>query len=102
MYWIVFLVLAGCLGTQVEESLPSNETVYTMEKVAKHNNRNDCWIVIDGNVYNVTDWISKHPGGVQPILNYCGKDATQAFKGKPHSAKAEQIKERYYIGKLQS
>ncbi len=41
--------------------------------VAKHNTRDDCWIVIATRVYDVTDFLSKHPGGAGIIVKYAGK-----------------------------
>ena len=46
-----------------------------MSEVYKHNTRQDCWMVIEDKVYDVTSWIDKHPGG-DLILSYAGLDAT--------------------------
>ncbi len=54
---------------------------YSIQDVAKHNSTSDCWLIVSGNVYNVTDFITQHPGG-QVIANYCGRNATQAFEGE--------------------
>jgi len=50
------------------------------EELAKHNKADDCWIAIKDHVYNVTDFLSDHPGGKKAILMYAGKDATQEFE----------------------
>ncbi|KAF7717175.1 Cytochrome b2, mitochondrial [Penicillium ucsense] len=47
--------------------------------VAKHNNNRSCWVVLYGKVYDVTDFISSHPGGANVILKWAGKDATEEF-----------------------
>ncbi|SPD85727.1 conserved exported protein of unknown function [Micropruina glycogenica] len=52
---------------------------YTMADVAKHNSQTDCWAAIDGDVYDLTQWISRHPGGPDKIIGLCGTDATSAF-----------------------
>ena len=41
-----------------------------------------CWSAIDGNVYDLTRWISSHPGGASPIRFLCGIDGTNAFKAQ--------------------
>lgn len=48
-------------------------------EVEKHNTRDDKWIVIDGEVYDVTQWARKHPGGSRIISHYAGEDATEPF-----------------------
>ena len=49
---------------------------YTLEEVARHNTPKDCWIVIDGGVYDVTEFADMHPGGAGIIHDYAGKDVT--------------------------
>lgn len=55
---------------------------YTMATVTTHNSVSSCWTVINGNVYDVTSWIPKHPGGKQAIMGTCGKDASAYFNGQ--------------------
>jgi predicted heme/steroid binding protein len=52
---------------------------YTMEEVAKHTSKTDCWVVVDGKVLDVTSFLSEHPGGELAILTFAGKDATEEF-----------------------
>jgi cytochrome b involved in lipid metabolism len=47
-----------------------------------HQSATDCWVAIDGNVYNLTDWVSKHPGGPDKIIKLCGKDGSVIFNGQ--------------------
>jgi len=52
---------------------------YTMEEVAKHNTEQDCWVVVNDNVMNVTSFLPDHPGGVLAIVTFAGKDASEEF-----------------------
>lgn len=52
---------------------------YTLEDVAKHNSEKDCWVVVDGQVLDVTKFLPDHPGGKKAVLIYAGKDATEEF-----------------------
>ena len=53
----------------------------TMEEVLKHNQEKDCWVVIHGVVYDVTDFLLFHPGGKAMLLKHCGTDGSYAFDG---------------------
>lgn len=74
----------------------------TINTVSKHNSANDCWLIIDNKVYNVTNYINLHPAGPETIIPYCGGDATVAFDTKngkgPHSQNAQNMLNNYYIG----
>merc|ERR1712050_801348 len=52
---------------------------YTMEDVAKHVTKGDCWVVLHGRVLDVSNFLSQHPGGELAILTFAGKDATAEF-----------------------
>ena len=39
----------------------------------------DCWVILHGHVYDLTQFLEEHPGGSQVILQQAGKDATEAF-----------------------
>ncbi|KAI5866626.1 FMN-dependent dehydrogenase-domain-containing protein [Durotheca rogersii] len=48
-------------------------------EVSKHDSKDSCWVVIHGKVYDVTEFLPEHPGGMRIILKYAGKDATAEF-----------------------
>jgi cytochrome b involved in lipid metabolism len=81
-------------------------SAFSLEEVAKHDNKNDCYMALNGKVYNPTEFINSHPGGGE-ILEGCGKDATTLFETRPtgsktpHSSSARAILEDYYIGDLE-
>ncbi|CAO3700831.1 unnamed protein product [Rhizopus stolonifer] len=55
--------------------------IFTREEVKRHASEEDLWIIIDSAVYDMSRFIDLHPGGAFPILEYAGKDATDAFYG---------------------
>ncbi|MFQ5493299.1 MAG: cytochrome b5 domain-containing protein [Candidatus Dojkabacteria bacterium] len=109
--------LAGCTSgsqsvipqdTSQTEPTATQEPGYTLEEVAKHNTKTDCWLAIEGKVYDVSGFVGIHPGG-EAILLGCGKEATELFntkaglgggEGTPHAPSAIAQRENYYIGNL--
>ncbi len=74
---------------------------YTFTEVAKHANATSCWSVISGKVYDLTSFISRHPGGEKNILKICGKDGTNAFEGQHGGdSKPEKMLANLYLGAL--
>ena len=53
---------------------------YTKEEVSCHNTSDSCWIIINNKVYDVTSFLSDHPGGKNILLSMGGKDATESFE----------------------
>merc|ERR1719399_334161 len=51
----------------------------TLAEVAKHTSKTDCWVVVAGQVLDVTKFLGEHPGGELAILTFGGKDATEEF-----------------------
>ncbi|KAJ1913751.1 hypothetical protein H4219_005074 [Mycoemilia scoparia] len=73
---------------------------YTLEEIAKHNKPDDCWVAIQGFVYNVTAYLDFHPGGRKQLMRAAGKDGTEMFK-KMHSwVNAPHILDKCCIGML--
>ena len=63
------------IGT-VSTNNDSQKPYFTREEVSKHNKKGDCWIILNGYVYNVTKFLNIHPGGSRIISIYAGQDAT--------------------------
>merc|ERR1712066_226819 len=62
-----------------EEEDAGGDGGFSMAEVAKHTTKSDCWVVVAGQVLNVTNFLSEHPGGELAILTFAGKDATEEF-----------------------
>lgn len=70
----------------------------TWEEIRTHTTQESCWIVLNDKVYDVTSFLSVHPGGKRILLGQAGKDATSMFKAIAHSTFAVEESEKYYIG----
>lgn len=78
---------SGSTAASAAPSTSANAS-YTLAQVQSHASAGDCWVAIDGGVYDLTAWVSQHPGGADKITNICGTDATQAFTGQ-HAGDAQ-------------
>lgn len=85
---------------QEEVPLPQKERTLS-DDLALHNNPGDCWIYIEGHIYDITTYFGSHPGGDAIMAKYCGSDATSAFnskeKGIPHSGSARAMLANFLI-----
>ena len=55
-------------------------------------------MIILGKVYNVKEYMSKHPGGQDILLGVMGKDATVEFETMRHSELALKQLEQLLVG----
>lgn len=84
---------------------PGALQTYTLEDVARHAVATDCWLAINGKVYNATEFVTKHPGG-PAIIKGCGIDASKLFNERPtsgkgpHPSQAQDMLKTLYIGDL--
>ena len=75
----------------------------TLARVKENNTASSCWSIINGNVYNLTSWISSHPGGKSAITSLCGIDGTSAFNSQHRNeSRPESRLATYLLGKLTS
>ncbi len=79
----------------------NSAAVLTSAEVAKNNNAQSCYTIVNGNVYNLTPWINQHPGGSQAILRICGKDGTALFTAQHGTnANAQAALANFILGPL--
>jgi len=81
-----------------EPSANDPNTPLTMEEVAKHTTEDDCWIIVDGKVYDLTEFLPDHPGGKKAPLIYAGKDATEEFMMLHKPELLEKYAKQYQVG----
>lgn len=106
-FWacIATLLALRVVATDGEPEQPERSsagTAYTLEQVADHGDEASCWLIIDGAVYDVTNYLPMHPSPPSVLLEWCGKEATEGMRtkgyGRDHSDRAWQMLEKYKIG----
>ncbi|KPI41605.1 Cytochrome b2, mitochondrial [Cyphellophora attinorum] len=55
------------------------EIKISISEISRHNKEDDCWIVVDNVVWNITAFAPSHPGGPDIIYHYAGRDASVAY-----------------------
>lgn len=85
------------------ETAEPEPTGFTMQMIAANNTASKCWVAIDGMAYDLTDWISSHPGGSSAISSLCGKDGTSRFLSQ-HGGQAnpDRTLDGYLLGPITS
>jgi cytochrome b involved in lipid metabolism len=78
----------------------SNQRYYTLTEVQTHNTLESAWITCGNTIYDVTPYITNHPGGSSSILNKSGGvvDCTRDLHF--HSKRAQREWKRYKVGIL--
>ena len=81
----------------------SGQLALSAQEVSKHNSASDCWSVVNGNVYNLTSYIQRHPGGQSALKTICGKDGSAAFSNQHNNqGKPNNVLQGFLIGALGS
>ncbi|KAF9873967.1 cytochrome b5 [Colletotrichum karsti] len=75
-------------------------STFTLDQVAEQSTDKSGLIVIEGKVYNITDYMAKHPGGDDILAEVLGQDATEAFHEVGHSKGAQAQLEALLVGVL--
>ncbi|KAI0395837.1 ferredoxin reductase-like protein [Xylariaceae sp. FL0594] len=78
--------------------MSSNDISYSAKEVAAHNTPSDAWMIIHGQVYDLTKYLHDHPGGADVLLDVAGRDASEEFDNAGHSEDAFEIMAQYCIG----
>jgi cytochrome b involved in lipid metabolism/uncharacterized membrane protein len=82
-------------------ALPVPTTRYTRAEVSPHASATSCWSIVNGIVYDLTPWITRHPGGAEGILDMCGTNgAGEFFEQHAGDADAATVLAGYRIGVL--
>lgn len=83
--WLLSLV--SCWTSEAPKNTEIKKEIksFNIDDVKNHNTENDCYTIIDKKVYDITWFLSKHPGW-PGIKKACWINATEMFKiQKAHS-----------------
>jgi sulfite reductase alpha subunit-like flavoprotein len=72
-------------GAQIDQP-----RTYDASEVVSHNSEQDgYWMIINGRVYDLSEFGHLHPGGLKIIQSYAGMDATDAYQKVLHDVNPE-------------
>lgn len=78
-----------------------SDKLISAEEVVKHTTPESCWVVLYGNVYDVTEFLPSHPGGSKIILQLAGRDATEEYDPiHPPGTLEENLKPEAKLGRI--
>ncbi|KAG1143593.1 hypothetical protein G6F37_006676 [Rhizopus arrhizus] len=78
--------------------------VFTLKEIEAHNSLKSLWVIFNGRVYDITEFVKDHPGGDDLLLQYAGQDITEVMYDKDyheHSEASYEILQDYMIGKIE-
>ncbi|CAM2940712.1 bifunctional nitric oxide dioxygenase/dihydropteridine reductase 2 [Legionella steigerwaltii] len=76
---------------------------FTLEEINKHNTQESCWVTVDGNVYDITDFLNIHKAGRDMFLSKAlvDRDMTAMYRlTHKGSSTAESWLQSYRIGRI--
>lgn len=106
LFWIV-VAAAWVSALRPLAPAPSDvsaEPRYVLADIAQHGSVDDCWMAIDGVVYDFTAYLPQHPTSPRVMAAWCGKEASEAYhtktRGRPHSSYADGLLPAWRVGVL--
>eukprot|EP00545_Synedropsis_sp_CCMP1620_P010161 CAMPEP_0119006652 /NCGR_PEP_ID=MMETSP1176-20130426/2439_1 /TAXON_ID=265551 /ORGANISM="Synedropsis recta cf, Strain CCMP1620" /LENGTH=188 /DNA_ID=CAMNT_0006958603 /DNA_START=110 /DNA_END=676 /DNA_ORIENTATION=+ len=79
---------------------PDDEVYYTMCQLRRHDHADSAWLLVGDTIYDSTDYIAKHPGGMTSILKKAGGKVDCIVDFEFHSKKARKLWKQYKVGKI--
>jgi cytochrome b involved in lipid metabolism len=71
----------------------------TEAQMKEHTSDGDLWVMFHGKVYDVSVYMSTHPGGKDILMEFAGgKDASDSYDEADHTKRAKEMITKYYVG----
>lgn len=81
--------------------MKESKTTFTWEELSLLNREGNAHVAVRGKVYDVTEFLARHPGGKDQLLIAAGRDVTVIFNSyHAFSEKADKILDQLYVGDL--
>ncbi|EDV24531.1 uncharacterized protein TRIADDRAFT_56425 [Trichoplax adhaerens] len=84
----------------ISEELKYNEDVpvIRLEDIENHNKEGGVWTIINGRVYDLSEFMLQAPCSEEKLNQYAGKDATEVFDSAGHSEEAKALMQAFFVG----
>ncbi len=101
--YTAYVVIMNRQPVATEQKTVSDDKKIPLSQLQANKTQGSCWTAVDKKVYNLTSYVTKHPGGVE-LYNGCGKEITNLFPNHPggrfNSEKNLALIKELYIGDL--
>ncbi|OAA58718.1 nitrate reductase [Cordyceps fumosorosea ARSEF 2679] len=84
---------------QISMISPETKRTITLAELEQHGGEEEPWFVVEGQVYDGTEYLDDHPGGATSIFAAAATDCTEEFLAI-HSENAKAMLPKYHIGTL--
>lgn len=89
---------APVLGSGDAAATAATLPEYDWDEILRHDKAHDFWIVFRGGVYDVGEWMHRHPGGAEVLIKAWGRNATGLFNSIGHSDEAWLLAQSFKVG----
>lgn len=96
-----FAIMSVTCKAATQEKDLKDAPIITFEEFQKHDKVSDCWIQIEDMVFDVSEFMHKHPGGIKTMLSLGGRDATFPFQMNHHKEIWTKYLSSFFIGYLE-
>ena len=106
-FWSAILTLTTlwAVSPAVIADADVTQRAIPLAELEQHATLDDCWMAVEGNVYDLTDYVPQHPTPPAVLAPWCGREATEGMRtkgyGRDHSPGAWAMLDGYLIGSLE-
>lgn len=91
------------MGRGNDDPMHTNKPSHSWSDIRQHQSPKSRWIVIENQVYDVTRWAYKHPGGSKVLGHFSGQDGTEPFHAFHNDLKlAHKYMKPMHVGHVDS